>query len=215
MNRRTYRNLIFPVIALGVLAAPAPTAARQTLLGGPCEGCEAVFEWGDRELTPTDTLPDFETAGQKLIVRGTIYEPDGETPAGGVILYIYHTNEDGEYAARDDATGWGRQHGFRRGWIRTDADGRYTFYTGMPGSYGGHPVHIHPTVLEPDGDYYYLNSYLFAGDPNLEGSHDDDRGGNGIVELKREDGVLVAERDIVLGLNVPGYEAQPAEERHE
>ena len=43
------------------------------LMGGPCEGCEAVFEYGDKDLTPIATLPDYNAPGPKLKLTGTIY----------------------------------------------------------------------------------------------------------------------------------------------
>lgn len=182
------------------------TYSQGTLVGGPCEGCEAIYEYGDRILSPTDTMPDFDNTEQKLKVTGTIYQNDGETPAEGVIFYIYHTNEKGVYPTRGDETGWARRHGYIRGWIKTNSDGKYTFYTRMPGSYSRNPAHIHPTILEPNGKYYYIDEYLFKGDPNLQNNHNSGRGGSGIVELKKEGDLLVADRDIILGLNVPGYE---------
>ena len=199
-----------PLLGLAALVllscrSPDLANAQRTLVGGPCEGCEAVFEFGDRELVPVDTLPGFEDADDKLKVTGTIFQPDGRTPAEGVILYIYHTNEVGVYETRGDETGWGRRHGFIRGWIETGADGRYTFYTRAPGSYASNPAHIHPLILEPDGRYYYISEYLFRGAPNLQNEESDGRGGPGVVALTEEDGVLVAKRDIVLGLGVPGY----------
>ena len=30
------------------------------IVGGPCEGCEAIFEYGSKVLAPTDTLPGCE-----------------------------------------------------------------------------------------------------------------------------------------------------------
>lgn len=179
------------------------------LIGGPCEGCEAVFEFGDRPLSPVDTLYEFEQADEKLKLTGTIYRPDGKTPAAGVILYIYHTNAKGVYPTRGDESGWAKRHGYLRGWIKTASDGKYTFFTQKPGSYGEGPAHIHPTVLEPDGKYYYIDMYVFESDPNLSNSRKNrrnSRGGSGVVELKREGNLLVAKRDIILGLNVPGYE---------
>jgi len=179
--------------------------SKTELVGAPCEGCEAVFEFGGRSLTPVDTLPGFGQADKKLKVRGTIYLRDGTTPAAGVILYVYHTNAEGIYPTRGDETGWGRRHGYIRGWVRTEADGRYTFYTQKPGSYSRNPAHIHSTILEPDGTYYYIAEYLFEGDPNLKNGWGD-RGGSGLIKLRKEDKLMVAERDIILGLNVPGYE---------
>jgi len=195
------------LIFLLLLAITSTAYGQHRLVGGPCEGCEAIFEYGDRELTPVDTLPGFKNAEQKLKVTGTIFRPDGKTPAPDVILYIYHTDETGEYATKGDETGWARKHGYIRGWIKTDQSGKYTFYTRKPGSYGGNPAHIHPTILEPNGKYYYLNSYFFRGDPNLdEQNRGEGRGGSGIVTLRKENGMLIAERDIILGKNVPNYE---------
>lgn len=179
---------------------------------GNCEGCEAVLEYDDQALGPVDTLPDFQEAGTQIKVTGTIYEADGTTTAAGVILYIYHTDQDGIYATRGDETGWGERHGYIRGWVKTGSDGRYTFYTLKPGVYpsGSEPAHIHPIILEPDGKYYWLGSYYFAGDTLLTDrqlSPESPRGGSpGVLELKPEGDLLVGHRDIVLGKNVPGYE---------
>lgn len=201
---------LFLLLIVSITCSPGSSQDRSdqsaTLAGGPCEGCEGVFEYGNRPLTPTDTLPGFEEADEKLKVTGIIYRPDGETPAEGVILYIYHTNEQGIYPTRGDEAGWGRRHGYIRGWIRTGPDGRYTFYTRKPGSYGENPAHIHPIILEPDDRYYYLTDYRFRGDPYLEENDREYRGSPGVISLRKEGELLVAERDIVLGKNVPGYE---------
>ena len=181
------------------------------LVGGPCEGCEAVFEYGDENLFPIDTLPDFNDEGKKIKITGTIYKSDGKIPAKDVILYIYHTNQNGKYATKGDETGWARRHGYIRGWIKTEVDGKYVFYTLKPGVYpaGNAPAHIHPVILEPDGKYYWIEEFLFNGDPLLS---DDDankklpRGGdNFVLTLKEEDNLFIGERDIILGKNVPGY----------
>lgn len=181
------------------------------LVGGPCEGCEAVFEYGDRELAPADTLPDFNDDGQKIKVTGTIYQNDGKTPAEGVILYIYHTDQDGIYATKGGETGWGKRHGYIRGWVETGRDGKYAFYTLKPGIYPSRsaPAHIHPVILEPNGRYYWLGSYHFEGDSLLtkkEISPESPRGGSsGLISLTKEGDIWVGERDIVLGKNVSDY----------
>ncbi|WP_299991541.1 intradiol ring-cleavage dioxygenase [uncultured Pontibacter sp.] len=180
-------------------------------VGGPCEGCEALHEYGDKQLTPTDTLPGFHPQAQdKLKVTGTVYLRDGKTPAQDVILYIYHTDETGIYPTKGDEKGWARRHGYLRGWIRTGADGRYTFYTTKPGTYPSRsePAHIHITVKEPDKNEYYLDDFLFEDDPLLTQqvrASRKKRGGNGIITLSREGELLVAERDIILGQNIPDY----------
>lgn len=179
--------------------------------GGTCEGCEAVLEFGNKQLTWIDTLPDFNEPGPKLELRGTIYQPDGKTPAPGVILYIYHTDQHGEYSKKGNETGWGNTHGYIRGWIKTAKDGRYRFYTLKPGAYpgGGNPAHIHPVIKEPGVQPYWIDEFLFEGDPYItetERKRLPQRGGPGIRQpVKGKDGMLVVERDIILGLNVPGY----------
>ena len=182
------------------------------LVGGSCEGCEAVFEYGDKELSPVDTLPDFREDGTKIKVTGTIYQADGKTPAKDIILYIYHTNQKGIYEAKGDETGWGKRHGYIRGWIKTDSSGKYTFYTLKPGIYPNRnaSAHIHPIILEPNGKYYWLGSYHFKGDPLLtekEINPESPRGGSsGLLMLHKEGNLLVGERDIILGKNVPDYD---------
>ncbi len=196
-------------VLIVLLVTWADVVSAQGTLIGNCEGCEAVFEYGDRVLSNTDTLPGFHQHEPKIKISGTIYEHDGKTPAEGVILYVYHTNRDGEYAKRGNEKGWARSHGYIRTWLKTGEDGTYTFYTFKPGSYSGNPAHIHPIILEPNGKYYWLGSYLFEGDPNLTSSQrnqQNPRGGhNGILELKKEGNLLVGKRDIILGKNMSGY----------
>src|SRR5687768_3209840 len=66
---------------------------------GPCEGCEAIFESTVpfEQLNERDTLSDFSEKGKKILLRGTVYQADGKTPANGVVLYVYHTDETGRY----------------------------------------------------------------------------------------------------------------------
>jgi protocatechuate 3,4-dioxygenase, beta subunit len=186
-----------------------PPAFR--LVDGPCEGCEAVFEYGNKPLKPTDTLPDFAKQGTKIKLTGTIYQLDGKTPAPGVILYIYHTDTTGVYPTKGNERGWARRHGYIRGWIKTDKNGQYNFYTFRPAAYPGRsaPAHIHATLLEPNGSYYWLHDYYFKDDPLLsaeEASMTAIRGGGvGVLTLQQEGNLLVGKRDIILGKNVPGY----------
>ena len=190
----------------------AENSRREKTVGGACEGCEAALEYGDKPLTSLDTLPDFHDAGPKLEISGTIFHRDGKTPAEGVILYIYHTDQTGEYPTKGDETGWAKRHGYIRGWIRTNADGQYRFYTLKPGAYpgGGNPAHIHPIIKEPGLKPYWIDEYLFEGDPYIteaDRKRLPQRGGPGILKIeKRKDGMLAVRRDIILGLNVPGYE---------
>lgn len=197
-----------------MLLLPFVCCARQEhsrKLVGRCEGCEAVFEYDNRKLSNVDTLPEWGTE-PRMLVKGTIYDSDGKTPAEGVVLYIYHTNQKGIYPTRGDETGWDRRHGYLRGWIRTGKDGTFRFYTQRPATYPSRtePAHIHPIIAEPDGKYYYLGAYFFDDDPLVK---DKDRnianprgGTQRVVIVERDGDLLVVRRDFVLGKNIPGYQ---------
>jgi protocatechuate 3,4-dioxygenase beta subunit len=183
----------------------------QKIVGDGCEGCEAIYEYGNKQLSNTDTLPDYFDAGPKLEISGTIYQRDGKTPARDVILYIYHTDQTGIYPRKGDEKGWAKRHGYIRGWIKTGADGKYKFFTLRPGAYPGreNPEHIHPVVKEPNKNEYWIDEYLFDDDPILtqrERKNQQQRGGAGIIKTTKKNGTQIAKRDIILGLNVPGYD---------
>ena len=188
------------------------TLSHAQSVGGRCEGCEAVFEYGSKQLSSVDTLPGFNTQSDQLKVTGTIYMPDGVTPASNVILYVYHTNDQGIYPTRGDEKGWAKRHGYIRGWIVTDDSGQYTFYTFRPAPYpnGRAPVHIHMVVKEPEKNEYWIDSIEFEDDPLLtkaERARKSNRGGNGVVKVwLNKDGMAECKRDIVLGLNIPNYQ---------
>lgn len=180
-------------------------------VGGPCEGCEALYEYGSQKLTPLDTLPYWNQHKPSLQVQGTVYQRDGKTPASDVVIYIYHTNGQGVYETRGEETDWAKRHGIHRGWTKTDATGKYMFLTFRPAAYPDHsePQHIHFTVKEPNTIPYYLDDLLFDDDPLLTEhfrKKQNHRGGNGIVTPFLKNGVLKVKRDIILGLNIPDYD---------
>ncbi|WP_290786687.1 intradiol ring-cleavage dioxygenase [Altibacter sp.] len=209
------KQLVSATTILLVFAACNSQSDKQTNIktgvGGPCEGCEAIFEYGDKVLSTIDTLPAFSENEPKLKITGTIFERDGKTPAKDVIVYIYHTNREGIYEQKGNETGWGTRHGFIRGWIKTDLDGKYTFYTFRPASYPNRdePEHIHMTVKEPTRNEYYISDIVFDDDPLLTADKRNslrDRCGSGLVKLKVENNILTAQRDIILGKNIPNYQ---------
>jgi protocatechuate 3,4-dioxygenase beta subunit len=190
---------------------PAPGTATQHV-GGECEGCEAIFEspvaLGD--LKWTDTLPGFSEPGPKMLISGIIYKADGKTPAKDVVLYIYHTDQEGKYVNKNNDTGWGRRHGYIRGWMKTTEKGQYRFYTLKPASYPNTRAvkHIHPVIKEPGMNEYWIDEFVFDDDPFLTPAirkEHQQRGGDGVIKLKNENGMLVGERNIYLGKNIPGY----------
>src|SRR5688572_10212889 len=133
-------------------SAQTNTISQGARVGGECEGCEAIYE----NTTPfTDlnwqlTLPDYKDKGPKLHITGTVYRRDGKTPAAGVVLYVYHTDQSGRYPQKGNETGWGRRHGYIRGWLKTNSKGQYSILTLKPGTYPnrGAAAHIHCIVKE-------------------------------------------------------------------
>ena len=213
MEHRNLQTLFALFLAFSFLSCNAQekkSNTSKTHIGGHCEGCEALLEYGDKNLKSVDTLPGFETNNPKLKVYGTVYKKDGKTPAENVIVYIYHTNRKGIYETKGNETGWGKRHGFIRGWTKTDKDGKYAFYTFRPASYPNTtiPQHIHVTIKEPNKNPYFIDDFHFVDDPNLTSSiknNRQNRGGSGIMTAKMQDGLPTVKRDIVLGLNIPDY----------
>ena len=187
-------------------------------VGVSCEGCEAIFESPIpfEKLNSIDTLPDFNEPGPKIEISGIVYQRDGRTPARDVIIYVYHTDQTGHYSKKGDdpdsyREGWGQRHGYIRGWMKTDKNGFYQFYTLRPVPYpkANIPAHIHVTVKEPDKNEYWIDEYLFDDDPLLtetERKKAENRGGDGILKMvPQPNGISHGTRHILLGVNVPNY----------
>lgn len=181
-------------------------------VGGGCEGCEAIYECTIPfdQLNEVDTLPDFHDKGPKLELSGYVFKKDGKTPAPGIVMYIYHTDQEGIYAKKGNETGWAKRHGYIRGWIKTDNNGFYKFYTLVPASYpnSNNPKHIHPVIKEPDKNEYWIDEFVFDDDPLLpdkERNRPQPVGGNGVLKTEMKNEMLIAKRNIILGLNVKDY----------
>src|SRR5215831_19241311 len=63
--------------------------------------------------------------GEPMIISGTIYLPDGKTPAKDAILAVWQTDASGNYIA--GGGGAGELHPRIHGRMKTGADGRYEF----------------------------------------------------------------------------------------
>lgn len=198
---------LIPILILA-LCANALSQNRKNI-GGGCEDCDLMLAGMPSTINWDTQLSPAGEKGEALVITGTIFKSDGKTPAPGVILYVYQTDEGGEYTPgtnQQDA----RRHGHLRGWVKTNAQGRYKLSTIRPGSYpqGRNPQHIHPIIYEADKGYYWIDEFLFDDDPFLmekERGAQRGRGGKGIIKLTKDGGVWKGSRDIVLGKNVPGY----------
>lgn len=189
-----------------------PTEKNEVRVGGRCEGCEAIYESpvSFDKLNWQDTLADYNENGPKLHVSGTVYKSNGATPAPGVVLYFYHTDQTGVYPKKGNEKGWAQRHGFLRGWVKTNEKGQYAFYTLKPVSYpkSTEPAHIHFIVKEPGKNEYYIDDIVFDDDPFLSGTHRQrfqNKGGSGILKPLKQNGIFIARRDVVLGKNIEDY----------
>ena len=167
-------------------------------------------------ITSTDTSAGWFQHGQKLLITGIVYKSDSKTPAPGVVVYYYQTNTAGRYLHKPDEkrsmppNELGQTHGYIRGWVKTGSDGKYSIYTVKPGAYpdGTELAHIHFTVKEPVYLEYYIDDIVFDDDELMTTKKRlkmENRAGTGVVRLIKKDSLLIGERNIYLGLNIPGY----------
>lgn len=184
--------------------SPGPIDGPDGLAGMP-----SILGWEDHS-------PDWGVVEPRLLLTGVIYKADARTPASDVVLYYYHTNREGRYLHKPDVprsmppNNLGQTHGYLRGWVRTGADGRYAICTCRPGAYPtlDEAAHVHATIKEPDLPEYYIDDWVFDDDALLTSARRlrlENRGGSGVLRLVCKDGLLVGERDIILGRNVPGH----------
>lgn len=194
-----------------------PVTPNEQSIGGPFENEEYYSIGMPSHINATDTSSGWLQNGQKLLVTGTIYRVDGKTPATGILLYYYQTDIEGRYLHKPEEkrsmqpNKLGQTHGYIRGWVKTDEKGKYAIYSIRPGTYPSRdePAHIHLTIKEPGiKKSYYIDDLVFDDDELLTSKKRakmENRGGSGILRTLKDDDLLVAEHDIVLGLNIPNY----------
>ena len=163
------------------------------------------------KINSVDTSAGWTQKGQKLLITGTIFKLDGKTPAPNVILYYYHTDINGYYANKEGLDQRVVRHGYIRGWVKSDENGKYAIYTVRPAPYPNEdmPAHIHPAIKEPNIDKeYYIDEFVFDDDKLLTGEKRramENRGGSGILRVLVSGDLQIAEHNIILGLNIPNY----------
>ncbi len=194
-----------------------PKSNPSNPVGGSFENGEFTYYGIPKIISPIDTSPGWRQNGQKILLTGTIYQPDGVTPAPNVLLYYYHTNTDGKYLHNPNEirsmppNELGQTHGYIRGWVKTDSNGSYSIYTVRPGVYPtlDAPAHIHATIKEPNQiKEYYIDDFVFDDDKILNSAERkklENRCGSGILRLVTKDSLQIGERNIILGLNIPNY----------
>jgi len=180
------------------------------IIGGGCDGCEIMYIGIPKNINATDTSSGWREDGQKLVITGTVYKQDGRTPAPGVIIYYWQTDNKGYYSPSPEMDPLAKRHGHIRGWIKTDNLGKYALYTIRPSPYPDRdiPAHIHPSIKEPGLNEYYIDEFVFDDDKLLTPDKRkklENRGGSGVLRVIENQDLQIAEHDIILGLNIPDY----------
>ena len=107
-------------------------------------------------------IADSTERGSRLVVSGRVLGSDGK-PIAGASIYAYQTDANGEYVVGANGGGSDRPRLFA--YLRSDAQGRYSFTTIKPGSYPNsrNPGHIHFEVAAP-GRENRVYEIVFEGD---------------------------------------------------
>lgn len=163
-----------------------------------------IYDYSEKQLNNTDTIPDFNTKSNKLKITGTIYQSDGKTPAKDVILYVSQPDENGDYVLKKDALR--KRYVYHQGWIKTNADGKYTLYTFVPGKYlrTKELKQIHRVIKEPGKPEYEIKSFFFHDDPLIPELTLACRAKavSSMLRLEKEGNMYVAKKDIRLNKDV-------------
>lgn len=119
----------------------------------------------EKNAPPKITITTKEEPGERLTVSGVVFGADGKTPLANASVYVYHTDAKGLYTpgANND-----NRNPRLRGYMRTDAQGRYEYRTIKPGHYPDDtaPMHIHYHV---NAQSYQENVFeiVFEDDPKV------------------------------------------------
>jgi protocatechuate 3,4-dioxygenase beta subunit len=190
---------------IALVACDAHASPKEVLVGGPCEGCEYVFEGRPARLASSTRIAPVKEPGEPLAIDGVVRDAKKQ-PVAGVIVYAYHTNAEGKYPPAKT------RHGALRAFAITGKDGAYHFDTIRPASYprSDIPQHVHMHVIEPGKCHYYIDDIVFTDDPMLtpaqRKAHEHGRGGVGTATPAKDKQVWRVRRDITLGAGIKDYD---------
>ena len=177
---------------------------RRLLLGGAALiVAPAVALAQQCRVTPRDALGPFYKSnapsqtelcasgsggGQKLTVTGRVVGMPDCAPLAGALVEVWQADARGDYSqvgAKPDDAGC-----LLRASLRTDAEGRYTFRTVLPGEYPGRPRHIHYRV-SAKGYATLVTQLYFTRERGVPQEL--------VVNAAPKDGALAASFDVTLG----------------
>jgi protocatechuate 3,4-dioxygenase beta subunit len=160
-----------------------------------------IFSLPGGETSWRKVIAGLKEPGERLVITGIVYKPDGKTPAPGTRITVYHTDARGIYPPEQTTDG---SRPRLRGTLVTKEDGGYEVRTIRPGAYPGrdNAAHVH-YVVHFEGGENRNYTLLFSDDDILserERRVDRSKGFTGDVQepKKDKDGVWHIRRDIVL-----------------
>lgn len=172
-----------------------------------------IYDYSENNLNNTDTIPGFQSKANKLKITGIIYQSDGVTPAKDVILFIEQADDKGDYQVKEKNN---KRYMHHRAWVKTDANGHYTFYTFVPGA-ATDPItfprrkglkKIYPILKETGKPEYNMDTMLFDDDPLLTKAcrkRLKRKGIDSIMKPEKQGDLLVVTKDIVLEVDSVSY----------
>lgn len=162
--------------SVGVVA-PSPCVPTFLDGGGPYYEANAPVR---------ENIAPNPNGGEKLVVRGRIWDGNCRQGLGGVVLDVWQASEEGEY-----------EENWYRGRVVTDEDGSFVFETVIPEGYGEgtayRPPHIHFKVWS--GGRLLVTSQMFFPDVEGRAGFDDAF----IVDIEETSDGWEAWHDIVVG----------------
>lgn len=95
------------------------SASLKDTCEGPDANINCDFTGMPEKLTSVMNIAKETEAGTRMIIKGKVLKADG-TPYPDVIIYAYHTDNEGYYSKKGDEKGVQKWHGHLHGWCRTD-----------------------------------------------------------------------------------------------
>jgi len=190
------------VLAMG-FPGVAPSLEARARGSVPAQFHGPAFDCG--ATAPSEiTIPPANEPGEPMEVRGRVFQADGKTPVANAMIFVYHTDAHGIYAANGDL-----DHPRLHACVMTDAQGRYRWHTIKPGSYPNMriPAHFHIRIRAA-GCRELEDEIQFLGDPFLRASdlaqhsHEGtfsrirpvEKGRNGVLHVTRDFRLVPVER---------------------
>ena len=131
----------------------------------------------------------IETDGERLTISGRVLKSsDCSSPVVNATLDLWHCSAQGIYD----------NEGYKcRGMVKTDSQGRYTFQTIFPPSYGSRPRHIHFKV-RATGFSELTSQIYFRGDPHIQKDFARNAEATRVISLSKNKNQLFGNFDIYI-----------------